>query len=84
MLKTRTEPKERKFFGVLPKADPTFAAACWTTLLIRGILPAAFAIAMGVLVGAVSRGDPLLRLLLFVGTIFVLLQVLIPIHPAIA
>ena len=53
-------------------------------LLLRGILPAAFAIAMGVLVGAVQRGDPLAGPLALAGTIFVLLQVLSPIHQAIS
>jgi ABC-type multidrug transport system fused ATPase/permease subunit len=78
-----TERKEWKFFAVLPKAAPGLAAAWWTALLLRGILPAAFAIAMGVLVGAVQRGNPLAGPLAFVGTIFVLLQVLSPIHQAI-
>jgi hypothetical protein len=84
VLQTLTERKEWKFFDALPKAGPTPAAACWKTLLLRGILPAAFAIAMRVLVGAVSPGDPLARPLLFVGAILVLFQVLSPIHPTIA
>jgi ABC-type multidrug transport system fused ATPase/permease subunit len=79
-----TERKEWKFFGVLPKADPGLAGAWWTALLLRGILPAAFAIAMGVLVGAVRRGDPLAGPLAFAGTIFVLLQVLSPVHQAVS
>jgi ABC-type multidrug transport system fused ATPase/permease subunit len=79
-----TQRKEWKFFGVLPKADPGLVAAWWTVLLLRGILPAAFAIAMGVLVGAVQRGDPLAGPLTFAGAIFVLLQVLNPIHQAIS
>src|SRR5713101_3048821 len=79
-----TERKEWKFFGVLPKADPGLAAAWWTSLLLRGMLPAAFAIAMGVLVGAVQRGDALAGPLAFAGTIFVLLQVLSPIHQAVS
>src|SRR5207245_6794655 len=49
-----------------------------------GILPAAFAIAMGVLVGAVQRGDSLTGPLAFAGSIFVLLQVLSPIHQAVS
>jgi ATP-binding cassette subfamily B protein len=53
-------------------------------LLLRGILPAAFAIAMGVLVGAVQHGDPLAGPLAFAGAIFVLLQVLSPIHQAVS
>jgi len=76
--------KEWKFFGVLPKAAPGLAAAWWIVLLLRGILPAAFAIAMGVLVGAVQRGDPLTGPLAFAGAIFVLLQVLSPIHQAVS
>ncbi len=84
MLQPLTERKEWKFFGVLPKADPFLATAWWTTLLLRGTLPAAFAIAMGVLVGAVQRGDPLAGPLAFAGSIFVLLQVLSPIHQAVS
>jgi ABC-type multidrug transport system fused ATPase/permease subunit len=84
VLPSLTERKEWKFFGVLPKADHFLATAWWTALLLRGILPAAFAIAMGVLVGAVQRGDPLAGSLAFAGSIFVLLQVLSPIHQAVS
>ena len=84
MFQSLTGRKEWKFFGVLPKADPGLAAAWWTVLLLRGILPAAFAIAMGVLVGAVERGDRLTGPLALVGAIFVLLQVLSPIHQAVS
>jgi ATP-binding cassette, subfamily B, bacterial len=79
-----TESKEWKFFSVLPKAAPGLAVAWWVALLLRGILPAAFAIAMGVLVGAVQRHDPLAGPLALVGAIFVLLQVLSPIHQALS
>jgi ATP-binding cassette, subfamily B, bacterial len=58
--------------------------AWWTVLLLRGALPAAFAIAMGVLVGAVQRGQSLFGPLAFAGAIFVLLQVLSPIHQALS
>jgi ATP-binding cassette subfamily B protein len=83
VLQQLTERKEWKFFSVLPKAAPRLAAAWWLVLMLRGILPAAFAVAMGVLVGAVQRGDPLAGPLSFAGAIFVLLQVLSPIHQAI-
>jgi ABC-type multidrug transport system fused ATPase/permease subunit len=75
---------EWKFFGVLPKADPTLAVAWWSGLVLRGVLPAGFAIAMGVLVGAVQRGDSLAGPLTWTGVVFVLLQVLTPIHQAIS
>ena len=84
MLDRLRARKEWKFFAVLPQAAPGLAAAWWTVLLLRGILPAAFAIAMGVLVGAVQRGRPLVGSLAAVGVIFVLLQVLSPIHQAVS
>jgi len=84
VLQRLTERKEWKFFGVLPKADPGLAVAWWVALLLRGVLPAAFAIAMGVLVGAVQRGSALAGPLVLAGTIFVLLQLLSPIHRAVS
>jgi ATP-binding cassette, subfamily B, bacterial len=84
VFQSLTERKEWTFFSVLPKADPGLAAVWWMTLLLRGILPAAFAIAMGVLVSAVQRSSSLVGPLAFAGTIFVLLQVLSPIHQALS
>jgi ATP-binding cassette, subfamily B, bacterial len=74
---------EWKFFAVLPKADGALAALWWAILVLRGVLPAMFAIAMGVLVAAVERGDGLARGLALVGVVFILLQVLTPIHQAV-
>jgi ABC-type multidrug transport system fused ATPase/permease subunit len=79
-----TARKEWTFFSVLPKAAPGLAWAWWAVLLLRGSLPAAFAIAMGVLVGAVQGGRPLIAPLAWTGAIFVLLQVLGPLHQAIS
>ena len=73
---------EWKFFGVLPRADSGLAFLWWFVLILRGLLPALFAIAMGVLVGAVQRGESLVVPLGGVGTVFVLLQILSPIHQA--
>jgi ATP-binding cassette, subfamily B, bacterial len=80
MLERLTARKEWKFFAVLPEADLGLATAWWIVLVLRGALPAMFAISMGVLVGAVQRGHPLAGPLAFVGAVFVLLQVLSPIH----
>ena len=52
MLKQLRARQELQFFGVLHKADLWLAIAWWSVLLLRGILPAVFAIAVGVLVGA--------------------------------
>jgi ABC-type multidrug transport system fused ATPase/permease subunit len=84
MLERLFERKEWKFFSVLPRAAPGLALAWWLALLLRGGLPAAFAIAMGVLVGAVERGNPLAGPLALVGAIFILLEVLSPIHQALS
>src|SRR2546425_5443832 len=72
-----------KFFGVLGRADRSLALAWWSVLVLRGLLPAAFAIAIGMLVGAAQRGAPLAGALALVGGIFALLQVLSPFHQAI-
>ena len=84
MFSSLTERQEWKFFGALAKADAALTAAWWMALTLRGILPAAFAIAMGVLVGAIERRGPLAGPLAFAGAIFVLLQVLSPIHQALS
>jgi ABC-type multidrug transport system fused ATPase/permease subunit len=84
VLPAFTERKEWKFFSVVPKADPVLALAWWTALLLRGILPAAFAIATGLLIGAVRRGHPLSGPLALAGAIFILLQVLSPVHQVIS
>ncbi len=71
------------FAGVLPRADRALAISWWTVLVLRGLLPALFAIAMGGLVGAVQRRAGLAAPLALAGVVFVLLQVLPPIHKAI-
>ncbi len=78
-LRTRNE---WIFAGVLFKADAALATAWWALLILRGLLPALFALAMGALIGAVERHEPLITPLAIVGLIFVLLQVLTPIHQA--
>jgi ATP-binding cassette, subfamily B, bacterial len=77
------EHQEWKFFGVLLRADGTLAVAWWMVLVLRGALPAVFAIVMGALVGAVQDGGDLAGPLVAVGVVFVLLQVLAPIYQAI-
>src|SRR5205814_3040368 len=83
MIERLRARNEWKFFAALPKADRTLAVVWWVVLVLRGVLPAAFAIAMGLLVAAVERGDGLAGGLALVGVGFVLLQVLTPIHQAV-
>jgi len=83
MFKRLRARSEWKFFSVLPRADRPMALAWWLVLVLRAVLPAVFAVAMGVLVGAVQRGDSLAIPLVLTGCVFVLLQVLSPLHRAI-
>ncbi len=78
------ERNEWKLFAVLPKADRALAGVWWVVLVLRGLLPALFGIAMGVLVAAVQQGTGLAAPLTFAGIVFVLLQVLTPIHQAVS
>jgi len=75
--------REWQFFSVLPKADARLAAAWWIALILRGVLPAAFAIAMGALIAAVQRGGSLTAPLAVAGAIFVTLQILPSVHTAV-
>src|SRR6516164_9468311 len=84
MLERLRQRNEWAFFAALPKADPALAAAWWLFLFLRGVLPVAFAVAMGVLVGAVQRGTGLGGPLTLVGVLFLLLQVSTPIHQAVS
>jgi ABC-type multidrug transport system fused ATPase/permease subunit len=74
---------EWKFVGVLPQASRALATSWWALLVLRGLLPAIFAVAMGELVGAVQRGGSLAMPLALAGSVFVLLQVLSPVHRAV-
>ena len=84
MIERLTGRKEWMFFAALPRAGGGLAIAWWTAVVLRGVLPAVFAVAMGALVVAVQRGDSLTPSLTVVGAAFVLLQVLTPIQTAIS
>jgi ABC-type multidrug transport system fused ATPase/permease subunit len=78
------ERDEWRLPGVLFQSDRVLATAWWVVLVLRGVLPALFVIAMGAVVGAVQRGEGLIGPLSVVGAAFVLMQVLAPIHVAIS
>ena len=84
VLQGLRQRQEWFFFAALPKADSLLAVTWWAVVILRGILPALFAIAMGLLVAAVQRGDSLVNPLAIVGIVFVLLQVLTPIQTAVS
>jgi ABC-type multidrug transport system fused ATPase/permease subunit len=72
------------FFATLPKADGGLAFFWWAVVLLHGLLPVFFAVAMGVLVAAVEGGNNLAGPLTLVGIVFVLTQVLTPIQTAVS
>ena len=77
------ERDEWKFFSVLPEADGALASAWWTILVLRGALPAVFAIAMGGLISAVQQRGGFASPLIVVAVVFILMQVLAPMQTAV-
>jgi ATP-binding cassette, subfamily B, bacterial len=76
--------QEWRLAVALWRADRRLAVLWWTLLAARGVLPAAFAVVMGVLVGSVQNGRSLTGPLAAVGVVFVLQQVLSPLHLAVS
>ena len=81
-MKRLRSSAEWRFFGVLPQADRPLAVGWWAVTALRGLLPAAFTIAVGVLVGAVQRHDTLAGPLVLAGIVFVAMNALGPVHDA--
>ena len=84
MLARLSQRNEWKFFSVLPKADLGLAAAWWVLLVLRGMLPAVFAVAMGALVAGVQNGASIVGMLWLVGGLFILQQMMAPIQLAVS
>ena len=84
MLNRLRARNEWLLLAALPRAGAPTAIAWWALLILRGLLPAAFGIAMGVLVAAVQGGGSLGPSLTLIGALFVALQVLAPIHKAVS
>ncbi len=74
---------EWRFLGSLWRGDARLTVAWWGLVVFRGVLPALFAISMGVLVGAVQRGDSLTRPLGFAAVVFIGMNTLTPVHTVI-
>lgn len=74
----------KRFFGALWRASPRATAWWWSLVVLRGLLPAAFALTMGFLVAAVRDGDSLAPGLVAIGALFVAMQVAGPVHDALS
>ena len=71
------------FFCLLPRANRRLAWGWLSLLALRGLLPVAFALAMGALVGAVSSGQSLALPLALAGVVLLALPTLGPLHQAV-
>ncbi|MGC5052447.1 ABC transporter ATP-binding protein [Micromonospora sp. DT48] len=76
--------QEWQFFATTFRARPGLAGLWWAIVLLRGALPAGFAVVMGWLIGAIDDGAPLTAPLVVTGVIFLGMQVLGPIHMALS
>ncbi|MEU0517199.1 ABC transporter ATP-binding protein [Streptosporangium sp. NPDC006007] len=68
------------FFAFLSRVHAGLAGAWWLLIIVRGVLPAVLTILIGELVGAVEQSLPLAEPLAATGTVFVLIQLLAPVH----
>jgi len=84
VLRRIRERQELQLAAALWRADRPMAAGWWSLLGVRGLLPAGFSIATGVLVGAIQHQASLAVPLIVVGVLFILLQVLGPLHTALS
>jgi ABC-type multidrug transport system fused ATPase/permease subunit len=84
LLRRVRDRQELQLAAALWHADRPMAAGWWSLLGVRGLLPAGFSIATGVLVGAIQHQARLAVPLIIVGVLFILLQVLGPLHTALS
>jgi len=72
--------EEWKYFAVLPRASPGLCSAWWALAVLRGALPALFTVTVSAVVTAVDGGGSLTAPLAAVGAVFILIQLLAPLH----
>jgi ATP-binding cassette, subfamily B, bacterial len=84
VLKRLRSRQEWQFFAVLPKADSVLATVWWALLILNGVMPAVFAIAIGATVSAVQQGRPVAGSLTLTGLVFVLMLIVNPIQTAVS
>ncbi len=80
MIDRLKQSAEWQFLGVFPRAARGLSSVWWSLIVVRGLLPAAFAIAMGSLVGAVQAQRDLTMPLIVVGAVFIAMNALGPVH----
>jgi ABC-type multidrug transport system fused ATPase/permease subunit len=76
--------QEVQLAAALWQADRPMAVGWWVMLGARGLLPACFSVVTGVLVAAVQHRASLAAPLVVVGVVFILMQVLGPLHTSLS
>src|SRR5215475_7138342 len=84
VLRRIRKRQELQLGAALSQADRPMAAGWWALLIVRGLLPAGFSIATGVLVAAIQQRNSLAVPLVLAGVVFVLLQITAPLHTALS
>ena len=84
MVRRLRDRPEWQFFAALPRASAGLAALWWVLLGLSGLLPAAFAVTTGIMVGAVQRGEPLAWPLVLTAVCFVATLVTGPVLTAVS
>ncbi len=84
MLERVRKSAEYQFLTLLTRVDAGLGAGWWLLILVRAVLPAAFALSMGSLITAVNDGNEVGASLYAVGGLFFAMQMLPPIHGAIS
>ena len=69
--------------GALRRADARLTTAWWAGILLRGTLPAVLAVASGWLIAAITDGTSTAGPLLTFGAVFVISQLIGPLHEAV-
>ncbi len=75
---------EYRYLRLYTKVDKTLGTAWWALLVVRSILPAAFALAMGDLITSVQHHEAVDGPLALVGVLFIAMQTLPPVHSALS
>ena len=75
---------EWRFSGALWRADRWATTWWWALVVLRGLLPAAFAVAMGVVVADVEAGRSPAAGLVAIGVTFIAMQALGPVHDVVS
>lgn len=80
----RASSEWQLLFDAIWRADRRLAIAWWALTVLRAVLPPALSVAIGWLVGSISGKGSLALPLVAVGALFVLLQILGPLHSQLA